>query len=222
MHRQLLPDRLDDLARHYEKPKSRKEITQENYRIEDYLQGLTASRGYKKVVGLECAIPHFEQQLAILKAVKARFDSSLFDIKTLVQADICDSEIEAARELAKNGYLRASGAVCGVVLETHFGQVLQMHNVTLSKKNPGISDYIGALKDAGVIDTLQWRFIQHLAVFVAHFGHPYKEAQGRSAAERQLFIHQPGSPLYKVKTRSTGMQRIRDSNPCTGLERAVS
>src|SRR5438874_2736479 len=32
--RQLLPDRLDDFVRHYEKPKSRKNITYENYRIE--------------------------------------------------------------------------------------------------------------------------------------------------------------------------------------------
>jgi hypothetical protein len=42
--RQLMPDRLDDFVRHYEKPKSRKDITYENYRIEDYLQGLTVTR----------------------------------------------------------------------------------------------------------------------------------------------------------------------------------
>ena len=33
--KQLLPDRLDDFVRHYEKPRSRKDITYENYRIED-------------------------------------------------------------------------------------------------------------------------------------------------------------------------------------------
>ncbi len=163
--KQLLPDRVDDLVRHYEKPKARKEITWENYRIEDFLQGLSVTRGiYKeKVVGPEAAIPHFRQQLAILNAVKARFESSLFDIKTLVQADILDSEIEAARELAKAGYLRAAGAVCGVVIETHLSQVVQKRCVAIPKKNPGISDYIAALKDAGAIDTPQWRFIQHLA-----------------------------------------------------------
>ncbi|WP_217644085.1 hypothetical protein [Granulicella pectinivorans] len=35
MIRQLLPDRIEDFARHYEKPKSRKEITIENYTLED-------------------------------------------------------------------------------------------------------------------------------------------------------------------------------------------
>ena len=38
--RQVLPDRLSDFVRHYEKPKPRKDISYENYRIEDYLQGL--------------------------------------------------------------------------------------------------------------------------------------------------------------------------------------
>ena len=40
--KQLLPDRLSDFVRHYEKPKPRKDITYENYSIEDYLQGNTA------------------------------------------------------------------------------------------------------------------------------------------------------------------------------------
>ena len=42
--RQLLPDRLSDFTRYYEKPKSRKDITYENYTIEDYLQGLNVTR----------------------------------------------------------------------------------------------------------------------------------------------------------------------------------
>jgi hypothetical protein len=68
--RQLLPDRVPDFIRHYEKPKPRKDITYENYRIEDYLQGLNVTIGYekRKVVGPDAAIPHFRQQLAILKA----------------------------------------------------------------------------------------------------------------------------------------------------------
>jgi hypothetical protein len=101
--RQLLPDRLSDFVRHYEKPKPRKDITYENYRIEDYLQNLNVTRGYEKakVVGPEAAIPQFRQQVAILESVRARFESSLFDITQLVQADLFDSELDAAEELAK-------------------------------------------------------------------------------------------------------------------------
>jgi len=163
--RQLLPDRLSDFISHYEKPKPRKDITYENYRIEDYLQGLSITRGvYKeKVVGPEAAIPHFRQQLAILASVKARFESSLFDIRQLVQADLFDSELDAAKELLKHKFARAAGALAGVVLERHLMQVCDNHSIRITKKAPTIADLNNALKDVNVIDFPQWRFIQHLA-----------------------------------------------------------
>ncbi|MDP2983001.1 MAG: hypothetical protein Q8O92_06715 [Candidatus Latescibacter sp.] len=163
--RQMLPDRLSDFVRHYEKPKPRKDITYENYRIEDYLQGLNVTRGWEKVkvVGPDAAIPHFRQQLAILKSVKVRFESSLFDIRQLVQADLFDSELDAARELAKHKFTRAAGALAGVVLERHLAQVCDNHGIKVTKKAPGIADLNNALKDSDVIDVPQWRFLQHLA-----------------------------------------------------------
>src|ERR1019366_6219164 len=164
--RQLLPDRVEDFARHYEKPKSRKEITYENYSIEDALQGLNVNRTRglqkEKVVGPDAAIPRIQQQVAIVEAAKARFESSLFDIRQLLQADLFDSEIDAASPLLKNKFARAAGALAGVVLERHLGEVCSSHNVALRKKEPTISDLNDALKGAGVIDTAQWRFVQHL------------------------------------------------------------
>jgi hypothetical protein len=83
--KQVLPDRLADFVRHYEKPKARKQIDFESYRIEDCLQGLTVKRPpFDEVIaGPAAAIPHVRQQLAILESVKARFESSLFDIRRL-------------------------------------------------------------------------------------------------------------------------------------------
>lgn len=163
--KQLLPDRLSDFIRYYEKPKGRKEITFESYRIEDYLQGLRVTRLYtnEMVVKPESAMPHFEQQLAILESTKSRFESSLFDIRQLVQADLFDSELDAALELNKNGFSRAAGALAGVVLEKHLSQVCDNHKIRISKKAPGISDYNNALKAQDVLDTPTWRFVQHLA-----------------------------------------------------------
>jgi len=163
--KQLLPDRLSDFVRHYEKPKPRKDITYENYRIEDYLQGLNITRGWEKekVVGPDAAIPHFRQQLAILKSVQARFESSLFDIHQLVRADLFDSELDASRELVKHKFTRASGALAGVVLERHLAQVCDNHSIKVAKNAPGIADLNNALKDANLIDIPHWRFVQHLA-----------------------------------------------------------
>ncbi len=161
--RQLLPDRLSDFTRYYEKPKSRKEITSENYTIEDYLNGLNVTRGLSTVVGPEAAIPPFYQQLSIVKSIRERFQSSLFDIRQFAQADLFDSELDAAKELAKNKFTRAAGVVAGVVLERHLSEVCANHDVTVKKKTPQISDLNDALKSASVIDTPQWRSIQHLA-----------------------------------------------------------
>ncbi len=163
--RQLLPDRLADFVSHYEKPKPRKDITYENYKIMDYLQGLRVTRGYEqaKVVGPDTAVPQFQQQLAIVKSAHARFESSLFDIRQLVQADLLDSELDAANELAKNKFTRAAGAVAGVVLERHLTQVCDNHGIGPAKKTPTISDLNDALKTANVVDVPQWRFVQHLA-----------------------------------------------------------
>jgi hypothetical protein len=80
----------------------------------------------------------------------------------LLQADIFDSELEAADHLLKNKFARAAGALAGVVLERHLGEVCSSHNITLRKKDPTISDLNDALKAASVIDTAQWRSIQHL------------------------------------------------------------
>jgi len=164
--KQLLPDRLSDFERHYEKTKPRKDITSDNYRIEDYLQGLSISRdrGFQKelVVGPDAAIPQFQQQLAILKSISQRFESSLFDIRQLVQADLFDSELEAARELINHGFLRGAGAIAGVVLEKHLAQVADNHNIKTRKKNPTISDFNDLLKNGGVLDVPSWRQLQRL------------------------------------------------------------
>ncbi|PIR55470.1 hypothetical protein COU74_00845 [Candidatus Peregrinibacteria bacterium CG10_big_fil_rev_8_21_14_0_10_36_19] len=161
--KQLLPDRIPDFVKLYEKPKSRKSIEYGNYVIEDYLQNLVVTNGYgDRKVGPEAATAQFEQQLNIIKSIEKRFESSLFDIQQLVQADIFDSELEAAKELNKKGFSRGAGAVAGVVLEKHLSQVCDNHAVKVAKKNPSISDYNDKLKDAGVFETPTWRKIQHL------------------------------------------------------------
>jgi hypothetical protein len=162
--RQILPERLPDFVKLYEKPKNRKLIEYGNYVIEDYLQGLSVTTGFgERKVGPEAAISQFDQQLNIIRSVKNRFESSLFDIKQLIQADLFDSEIEAAKELNKKGFIRGAGAIAGVVLEKHLTQVCDNHKIKISKKNPTISDLNDSLKAGKVIETPTWRKIQHLS-----------------------------------------------------------
>ncbi|MDR2967489.1 MAG: hypothetical protein LBU74_06035 [Methanobacteriaceae archaeon] len=158
--KQLLTDRLDDFKSYYDKPKSRKQINVENYCIKDYLDGITVSTYRETIVDTSAAIPKFQQQLAILKSVSSRFTSSLFDIQQLVQADLFDSELDAAKELTKKGFIRGAGAIAGVVLEKHLSQVMDNHNISTRRKRPTINDFNETLKNNNVIDVPLWRQIQ--------------------------------------------------------------
>lgn len=160
--RQVLPHRLADFVGHYEKPKGRKTLDFESYRIIDFLQGTVARVRGQITADSSAAIPQFTQQLAILRSAEVRFKSSLFDILQLAQADLLDSELEAAKELLRHNFIRAAGAISGVVLEKHLAQVCINRSIKSSKRKPAINDFNQALKDAGAIETETWRFIQFL------------------------------------------------------------
>ncbi|MND66929.1 hypothetical protein D3C81_1278030 [compost metagenome] len=155
----LLPDRHADFIRLYERPKARKELTFANYRIEDACQRLRSGR-VGGGVDTKAAVNLLDQQIAIVEAIERRFDSSLFDIRQMVQADLLDNELDSAKELLKNRYARAAGALAGVVLEGHLKEVCDNHG--LAKKSGTIAVLNDALKAAGVIELSQHRYIQLL------------------------------------------------------------
>lgn len=163
--KQVLPDRLKDFESYFEYPRVRKDITFQNYMIRDCVQGLRITRPpYDEVVvDKSAAIPEFNQQLQIVKAAKSVLESSLMDMEAVLQADLFDSEVDSARALATAGFLRAAGAICGVVIEKHLVHVCGTHEIKIKKKNPGINDLNQQLRDTDVISMPQWRFIQHLA-----------------------------------------------------------
>lgn len=164
--KQLLPDRLGEFEAFYKADTKRKSVDATTYKIQDWLMGLRANpdkySGEMPFDDFAAVIMRFAVQLEILKSLSSRFESSLFDIRQLVQADLFDSEIDAARELHNNGFLRAAGVVAGVVLEFHLSQVCMNHSLTLKKKDPSIADFNDLLKSSNVLDVPQWRFIQRL------------------------------------------------------------
>jgi len=160
--KQVIPDRFQDFIRLY-KPDKRKEINFLTYTISDHILGLTTRQYGEVIADGTAAVPKFEQQLSILKSAKRKFESSLFDIRQILQAELFDNELDSARELHKKGFLRGAGAIAGVVLETHLAQVCQNHSISIRKKHPAINDYNEKLKAHEVIDVPSWRRIQHLA-----------------------------------------------------------
>ena len=157
----LIPSRKDDFTGFYEFKGTRKQIQYANYRIADGLRGCTfLGRDYDDLMG-HC-FRLLEQQRSILFSAYERLDSVLYDIEHIIQADLFDSELEAAKELNKKGFSRAAGAMVGVVLEKHLETVIKTHSISLGKKNPCINDYNQKLKDEGIVDIATWRYIQRL------------------------------------------------------------
>jgi hypothetical protein len=155
--KQILPDRLDDFRNYYDSKKGGSLKFAINYtpsKIEELLK-------YSDQIDFARSL--FTNQLNIVKSAERRFESSLFQIREVVQADLFDSELEAAKELNKKGFFRAAGAVSGVVLEKDLYKVCINHNIKIIKKNPTINDYNDLLKNHGVIEIDIFRFIQRLA-----------------------------------------------------------
>lgn len=152
----VLPDRINDFSKMYYNDKTKNGLMT----YFQHIPSMLGEWGDSTIIDQVKSV--LDSQIGILKSCEKRFESSLFDIKQLLQADIFDSELDAARELSKKGFLRAAGAIAGVVLEGHLKQVCINHNIVIKKTNPTISDFNQLLKDNEIIETHDWRFIQRL------------------------------------------------------------
>jgi len=159
--KQLIPERLQEFIILYNREGKRKTVDSTNYCIQDWLNGIRSGTNYlgeKLFNDFAIVAMRFKTQLEILKSAELRFDSILLDIKQILQADLFDNELDAAKELLKNGFLRAAGTLAGVILEAHLSQVCDNHSIRIKKKTKNISDYNDNLKNNDVYDIAQWRF----------------------------------------------------------------
>lgn len=96
----------------------------------------------------------------IFLAAKDDFQGGfLLSIKTLVQAELFDSELEQALELLSSGYKGPAAVVAGVVLETTLKDLCTQNGIPHAKLDSMNSE----LTKAGVYDKLQQKKITALA-----------------------------------------------------------
>lgn len=164
--KQLIPDRYKEFEEYYRADPKRKSVNVTNYSIQDWLTGSRAATNEyssQKAFNDEAVVVmRFQAQRQILAAAAARFESSLLDIRQVLQADLFDSEVEMARELLKKGFLRPAGVIAGVVLERHLADICAAHQLVIKKKDPTIGDLNDALKANATIEVPMWRTIQRL------------------------------------------------------------
>ena len=163
--KQMLPNRLSEFEALYAGLKGAHRVPIQQWLLAGGLAGHHLGSSFETwshYSGARDVANELQSQLGIIRAANRRFESSLFDLQQIVQADIFDSELGAATQLAKNGFTRAAGSLAGVVLEKHLGQVTANHSISIRKRNPTISDFNDALKDNETLDTPTWRQIQRL------------------------------------------------------------
>jgi len=100
-------------------------------------------------------------QYTILASVYERIDTSLSDMEATMFAELQDLELETAKNLQKIN-LRAAGVIARVILESYLSKVVSNHGLTISKRNPTLSDFNETLKNNNIYDTTAWRKISYL------------------------------------------------------------
>jgi hypothetical protein len=163
--RQLMPERYKEFQELYRLEKrDQNNIDTLTYTISDYLLRLSITKnGNEAVDAFSSFYSKFKLQSSIIASANVRIDSILNDIEGVLQAELFDNDLDSADALIKIGYYRASGAIAGVTIEKHLGQVAKNHKFKLNKKNPTIADFIQKFKDEDILDIPDWRFLQRLA-----------------------------------------------------------
>jgi len=158
----LASDRLPEFRSYYEIDPKRKSLGYGTYVIQDYIKGVApAGFHYQDFDTRKQTLQCFFNQITILNSLNERIDSVLSDIEGELYAELQDSEIVVARQLAKVN-LRAAGALMGVVIEGHLQKVAASHGVKIAKKHPTIADLNDPLRAANIIDLPGWRKIAYL------------------------------------------------------------
>ena len=136
-----------------------KDFDIDSYDLTLGIQGISKS-GYSDMYKRQTAIL-LRQQQYILKSALNIIDSKIYDLQGELQYDMFMHELDAAEHLLKNKFIRAAGAMCGVVLEGHLKSVCIQHEIKITKKDD-LSKYNDYLKNCGIIKQTSWRKIQYL------------------------------------------------------------
>ena len=155
----FLNDRLVEFDNLYLPDSKRKEVNILNYTIFDAFRGIRSAGGrYSPITAFE----KLKNQVYILKSLGSLLESKLDDVKGLIEFNFYNKEIDAAQHLCDKGYLRSSGALCGVIIEEHLISLLNKSNIPITKEHC-IHDYGQLLHSNDLIDLTKFKYLIYLS-----------------------------------------------------------
>jgi hypothetical protein len=136
----------------------------------DYIELKVYNKGNKEVY-LHKFIDVFENQRTILLSIPDVISVENLKLREVISSEFIQSELEESEILFENKFYRASGAIAGVALERHLRFLCDSHDIEYSyaDKMDKIND---KLKDNGILEKSQWRYIQHLGAIRNKCAHP--------------------------------------------------
>ncbi len=167
----LLPERLAEFENYYimesaYTQKGEKYTDERSYTILDYILG-TSPKKYTGYMGGESwsttSLVEIKliNQIEIINSISKNIDSLLFNLETELNIRLQDKELVSAKELSSINP-RAGGVLTGVILKNHLNNIINNRKLDLTKEIIEISEMNEILKTEGIIDTIEWRKIQHL------------------------------------------------------------
>lgn len=151
-------ERKSEFIKQYEPDLKRKTVNSINYTIYDTLHGF-----YPSSSSPLASFNNLKMQISIVQSLNTIVENKIYNLKSLIEADVFESELESARYLLSKGFKRSAGAICGVLLEKHLSSMCENSNIAINKKDPTINDFNTELYKNGVIDSSQNKFLLYLS-----------------------------------------------------------
>jgi hypothetical protein len=130
----LSPTTYNNFIEVYQEKRSEsKKITTSNYRLENYLKNeqltnINNTDFEEEFERVRIAKNLFKLQQLIIKAIIDNFDSISFNYENNLFLSFQEANIFVAQELLDNDFIRAAGAICGVIIEKQLKQRLLPFN----------------------------------------------------------------------------------------------
>lgn len=139
-------------------------------------------------------INSFDEQRNLVKSIPAKIRAEKFKARRQISSRMVRDEIQQARELFDDDFVRASGVVAAVALERHLLTICEnSEKVTEYKANHGITRLAQTLYESEEINKTVWNDIKALASIretCAHPEEPQKEAVRRLINESEELIRE--------------------------------
>ena len=103
------------------------------------------------------------EQKFILIRIYDNFNDRIFNLENDIHNSVYESELDIAKDIQEQGYLKIAGAVAGVIIEAHLKTLVAKKDLpikTEKNKSPTMDDYNTALKKDKTYGTATWRLIQ--------------------------------------------------------------